>query len=102
MKKMVLFSALLFGLTVSSFSQTPRVTKRQIKQERRIQEGKASGELTPTEAARLQAEQRDIQQDKRAAKADGVVTPAERRELRKEQRQANRHIRHQKHDRQTR
>ncbi len=83
-------------------SGTPNVTKRQFRQERRIREGRRSGELTPAESARLQGQQAKIRHDKRAAKADGVVTKQERAKLHHEQRRANRTIARKKHNGRTR
>ncbi len=106
MKKIILTAAIMIAMSfsVKSIAQTatPGVTKKQISQEARIQEGKQSGELTRREKRNLQLQQAEIQHDKKVAKADGVVTPAERRHLRKEQRRASANIYHQKHDSQTR
>lgn len=79
---------------------TPGIDATQARQQARIQQGVATGELTPKEAARLQAQQNHIAARKAAAKADGVVTPKERRELRAAQNDASRRIHRQKHDRQ--
>lgn len=88
----------------SSFAQpaTPRVDQREARQQQRIDQGVASGQLTPREAQRLEAGQAHIQRDEARAKADGVVTPRERRHLAREQNRASRHIMRQKHDRQHR
>jgi len=80
---------------------TPKIDQRQVEQEKRIQQGVASGALTPKEAARLEKREAKIQADKVAAKADGKVTKAERRKLTREQNHASAAIKHQKHDRQT-
>ena len=53
------------------------------------------------EAARLQARQADIPQDKKATRARGVITCNEHQDIRKDKRQANRVIYGQKHDNQT-
>jgi uncharacterized protein YaiL (DUF2058 family) len=71
--------------------------KREAKR-RRIDQGVASGQLTPREAARLEKREGKLAANEQAAKADGVVTRKERRRL---QRQANRDsaaIYRQKHD----
>jgi hypothetical protein len=81
---------------------TPGIDARQEIQERRIDQGVASGRLTPREARRLDRQQREIRRYERAAKADGVVTPTERRTLRHVQRDANDMVRAQKRDRQER
>jgi hypothetical protein len=77
---------------------TPRVTKRQINQQERIQQGVNSGELTKGETRILKKEQVKIQKDKKAAKADGTVTPQERRKLLREQNKASRDIHRLKHN----
>ena len=106
MKKIILTAAIMIamGYSANMLAQTatPGVTKKQINQEARIQEGKQSGELTRREKRNLQLQQAEIQQDKKAAKADGVVTPGERRHIKREQRRADANIYHQKHDAQTR
>jgi hypothetical protein len=79
---------------------TPKIDQRQITQEKRIQEGVASGSLTPKEAARLEKREAKIEADKVAAKSDGKVTAAERKKLTREQNHASNAIKHEKHDRQ--
>ena len=80
---------------------TPVIDQRQANQEKRIDQGIASGALTGREAARLEKREAKIEADKVAAKADGKVTPAERHKLMREENRASRAIRHEKHDRQT-
>lgn len=79
---------------------TPRVDQRQAEQEKRIQQGVASGQLTPKETERLRAEQGRIARAEEKAKADGKVTPQERVRLDRMQDHANRDIKREKHDRQ--
>ncbi len=79
---------------------TPKIDQRQANQEKRIDQGIASGALTKKEATRLDKRETKIQADKLAAKADGKVTKAERRKLTREQNRASASIKHQKHDRQ--
>jgi hypothetical protein len=86
---------------VSAQTATPVATERQVNQQERIQQGAASGSLTPRETRRLEARQAKVAHDKREAKADGVVTPAEKRKLNREQNRNSRAIRRQKHDAQT-
>lgn len=105
MKKFLFAAAILIiastGL-INAQSGTRSNTARQATQQARIGEGVKSGELTRTETARLEREQRRIQIEKRIAKADGTVTPAEKRFLRKEQKRSSRHIARQKNDGQER
>jgi hypothetical protein len=81
---------------------TPGVDQRQQRQERRIDQGQASGQLTPREARRLEREQKGIARAEHRAQADGTVTARERARLHHQQNQASRDIRRQKHDRQHR
>ena len=80
---------------------TPRIDQRQVEQEKRIQQGVASGALTPKEAAKLEKREAKIQARKLAAKADGKVTNAERRKLARAQNRASAAIKREKNDRQT-
>ncbi len=86
------------GTTPPPTPKTPVINQRQVNQHARIRQGVKSGELTPGEAAKLRAEQRDIRADKQAAKADGKVTPAERRQIRRDQNKASRDIYRLKHN----
>jgi len=72
--------------------------QRNINQEKRIQQGMASGELTNKEAARLEAGQARVGRAEARAGADGHVGPNEQRAIqRAENRQSGRIFR-QKHD----
>jgi hypothetical protein len=81
--------------------QTPRVDKREVNQDTRIQNGVASGQLNAKETYRLEKEQAAINKAEANAKADGKVTKHERRRLAKMQNKASKDIHHQKHDAQT-
>lgn len=78
----------------------PRVQKRMQNQERRIDQGVKSGELTPKEAGRLEANQARIQQTEERMKSDGNLTGQERQKLSGMQDRASDRIYQQKHDRQ--
>lgn len=102
-----LLATFVLGWAASALAQapvdpaaTPKVDARQARQQARINQGVASGELTPKEAGRMQAKQDQIAGQKAAAKADGVVTKDERRALHASQNDASRRIKKQKHDRQ--
>jgi len=82
----------------SAPAATPRVDQRQANQEKRIDQGVASGELTRREAHRLAREQGAIDKAENHAKADGTVTHHERKRLHRMQRHASHDIHHQKHD----
>lgn len=108
MKRMAVVVALIVAALTLTYAQeappaqgttkTPRITKRQLNQQRRINRGVKSGELTPAETRRLEAEQGKIQADKMKAKSDGNVTPQERRKLRREENKASRDIYRLKHN----
>lgn len=94
-----LASAAAFAQAASA-PTTPRVDQRQANQEKRIEQGVASGQLTARETLRLEREQKRIAVAEQKAKADGTVTPAERKKIHVMQDQASRDIHRQKHDRQ--
>lgn len=81
--------------------QTPRVDKREMRQQKRIDQGVKSGQLTPKEANRLEKQQARIKKTEAKAKADGKVTPQERAKLTREQNRANRNIYKKKHNQKT-
>lgn len=81
-------------------SATPRIDKRQANQQKRIDQGIASGSLTQKEADRLKAEQARHARAEEKAKADGVVTKKERARLISKEKRSSKHIARQKHDRQ--
>jgi CRISPR/Cas system-associated endoribonuclease Cas2 len=78
----------------------PNIQQRMQNQERRIQQGVNSGQLTPKEAGRLQAREAKIKQDEARMKSDGQLTAKERKKLNKEFDNASDRIYKQKHDRQ--
>lgn len=96
------FIALVAILPSLAFAQanTPQVDQRQINQERRIDQGAASGSLTPREANRLEHGQQHVANMENRAKADGVVTQKERAHLHHAQDVQSERIYAQKHDRQ--
>ena len=89
--------------SIGAFAQpTPGIDRHEANQQRRIDQGVASGELTRPEAHRLERQQVRINHAEARAKADGVVTPRERRHLQRMQRHASKRVYAQKHDAQTR
>jgi hypothetical protein len=78
--------------------KTPVVDKREKYQQARIEQGIKSGEVTRSEAARLEARQGKIKVDEAKAKSDGVVTAKERHKLKREQNRASRTIHRKKHN----
>ena len=100
----VVLGAGLAVFSIGAFAQdasTPRVDARQVKQERRIENGIQSGQLTGREAARLEKQQGHVVAVEARAKADGTLTTAERRHLARAQNHSSASIYHQKHDAQT-
>lgn len=93
-------AALAQGAGPAASGATPGVDQRQARQEQRIEQGKASGQLTPREARRMERQQKGVARAESHAKADGSVTPRERKRLHKMQNQTSKNIRKQKHDRQ--
>jgi hypothetical protein len=99
-------AAFVLAITgITAFAQapagTPGVDAREAKQDARIDQGVASGQLTARETRRLEREQKHIAKVEAHAKADGKVTVAERARLHRAQNAASRDIARQKHDAQT-
>ncbi len=98
-KTIIALGIVLPGLAFAQ-AGTPRVDQRQANQERRIDQGAASGSLTQRESARLDQGQQHVDNMENRAKSDGVVTRQERSRLHHAQDVQNRHIARQTHDRQ--
>ena|SRR5689334_23534978 len=97
----ILVGAAIVGASVVSVyaqDKTPVVDQREQNQEKRIDQGIKSGELTKGEAAKLEAEQGKIKVDEAKAKSDGKVTAKERTKLKREQNHASRKIWRKKHN----
>jgi len=77
---------------------TPGIDKRQENQQKRIDAGVKSGQLTDREAGRLEKRETKLQKDKEKAQADGVVTKQERKHLQNEANRDSKAIARQKHD----
>ena len=93
-----LLSATLIAPVFAQGTNTPNIDKRQANQAARIEQGKASGELTSKEAARLDAGQAKVAAKEAKAKSDGVVTKKERAKLERAENKQSRKIKRQKHD----
>lgn len=104
--KQVIWSAAMLPMFAASVvfaqAETPGIDQRQANQERRIDQGIASGQLSEREASRLNNQQEHINNLEEKAKSDGVVTKKERARIRHAQDRTSRHIARQKHDRQQR
>jgi CRISPR/Cas system-associated endoribonuclease Cas2 len=92
---------LMSGIALAGPTDDPGIQNREQKQEQRIQQGVQSGQLTPKEAGRLEAQQTKIKQDEERMKADGKLTKAERKKLKREQGSASENIHKKKHNEKT-
>jgi uncharacterized membrane protein YebE (DUF533 family) len=103
MKVKLLITALAAAIALPVLAQTPatpNIDRREANQERRIEQGVNSGQLTPREATRLEGGQAHVENMETRAKADGVVTRHERKRIQHAQNVQSRKIYRQKHDRQ--
>jgi predicted transcriptional regulator len=98
---MVATLALTLGGAALAQTSTPRIHQRETRQDQRIEQGTASGALTQQEADRLTNSQARVDNAQTQAQADGKVTRRERARLHHMQNKQSRHIKRQKHDRQT-
>jgi hypothetical protein len=105
MKFVKLLTALaVVALAAPALAQTEstkRIDKRQENQERRIEQGQKSGQLTKKEAARLEKGQARVQKMEDKALADGSVTKKERARIEKAQNRQSKKVYRQRHDKQT-
>jgi hypothetical protein len=101
------FTKIALGISVATVlmasalyagTDDPRIQQREQNQEKRIDQGVKSGELTPGEAGRLERQQTKIKQDEARMKSDGKLTKKERRKLTKEQNKASKNIAKKKHN----
>ena len=91
-------TSLFAGAAFAAPGDDPGIQRREMNQEQRIQQGVKSGELTPRETGRLEAQQARVKQDEERMKADGKLTKAERNKLKREQNRASRNIYRKKHN----
>ncbi len=82
-------------------ASTTRLDKREVMQQKRIDQGVASGQLTAKETNNLDKREAKLAANETAAKADGKVTRAERRKLERQANRDSKAIHRQKHDKQT-
>ena len=82
-------------------TSTPRVDQRQAEQQKRINQGVQSGQLTAKETARLEKGQAHVQKMENKAVADNKVTRKERAHIAHAQDKQSRKIHREKHDKQT-
>jgi hypothetical protein len=99
--KSLVATLILASLALGAQAQTPttpRVDQRQANQEKRIDQGVASGALTQKEATRLENQQDRVENMEDKAKADGQVTKRERAKLHAAQDHSSRTIARKKHN----
>lgn len=94
-------AGLAFSAAAQETKSTKRIDKRQDYQERRIEQGQRSGQLTQKEAARLEKGQDRVQKMENKAVADGKVTKKERAKIEKAQDRQSARIHRERHDKQT-
>ena len=103
MKKVLIavgaMTLLMTGMAYAE-AEPPVIDQRQANQEKRIDQGIASGQLNEREAHRLNKQQGHINKMEDKAKSDGVVTKKEKARIHQAQDRASRHIAREKHDRQ--
>lgn len=78
------FCALGASSVMAQGSYTPGIDRAQQTISARIEQGQASGRITPSEAQQLLRREHDIQMRENRYKANGNVTPQERQQLRAE------------------
>ena len=101
--KIKIFGGLLIAiLAIASMAQaqtrTPVINHREHNQNRRINQGVRSGELTRNETRHLRGDERRISEQKHMAKAEGRMNYAERAHLRREENRTSRAIYRDKHN----
>lgn len=79
-----LFAGLGIAPAMAQNTSTPAVDRAQQAISARIQQGLASGHITPSEARELYRRDRDIEMRESRFKANGNATPQERQQLRSE------------------
>lgn len=94
----IVVASLVAGLALAAPTDDPGIQRREVNQERRIDQGVKSGQLTPQEAGKLDAQQARIQQTEEKMKADGKLTAKERRKLHRMQDRASGNIYRKKHN----
>lgn len=94
------FPAVAFAQS-SDTTSTKRIDKRQEFQDKRIDKGAQTGQLTDKEKARLEKGQGRVQKAEDKAMADGKVTKKERARIEHMQDHQSKNIYREKHDKQT-
>jgi len=102
--KVNLTIAALVMATLPAFAlaqpSTSLIDQRKAQQQKRIEQGVESGQLTSKEAANLQKGQKKVQKMEDRALKDGTMTPKERERIEREQNKQDKKIYREKHDKQ--
>ena len=102
MKIKILGGLLVAAMAVTSVAEaqtkTPVINAREHMQEKRINQGVRSGELTRHEAHTLRRDEHRLNEEKRDYKETGHVTRAERRRMRHQENNISRSIYAKKHN----
>jgi hypothetical protein len=96
----LLLTAVFAAIAVPALAQTgtPKLDAREAKQQERIANGAANGQLTAKETQNLEKHEAKLNADEAAAKSDGVVTAKEHRQLKREANRDSRRIARKKHN----
>jgi hypothetical protein len=97
MKKIALIATTLLIATTAAVSANS-VDSTKARQEKRIEHGRETGQITWTEGLKLRAEQHKIARAEAEYRSDGHLSTSERRKLRALQEDAAEHISHEKND----
>jgi len=95
---MVVLVAAMTSVAGVALAHTPRIDRREARQQVRIHAGVRSGSLTRGEAVRLRAGQRHVHRMEWRAKADGRLTARERFRIARAQNHQSRRIYRFKHN----
>jgi hypothetical protein len=99
MKTRYLIVAAAVAISSTARAQSTQETvQRDVNQEKRIEQGLKSGQLTTKEAAKLEREESKVDKLESKALSDGKLTDAERRRIREEQDKVSKDIYREKHD----
>lgn len=101
MKTLTVATLALVAMTAVASAQgytADRIDRREDRQERRIQDGVRSGDITRREYRQLEAEQARIREMERHAKRDGRIDRYEAAQIERAQDAASRHIAQERND----
>lgn len=100
--KLTIAALLISTLPAVALAQpsTTHIDQRQEMQQKRIEQGVQSGQLTSKEAANLEKGQAKVQKMENRATKDGTLTPKERARIEREQDKQDKKIYREKHDKQ--